>query len=508
MTGADTPRADLFWELAGLVTHIPGLAHPRPLRRSAEAFTERFGPLESERPSGIPREDLYATLRECDRYPEGLRFYLDTLGSGRTGTLAWAAVEQMYLRLYPERLLTPGERDELRTLLGARAPGTRLGPLALPFLPFLPPVDGDTDGPGALEGLLDALEDALVPAGEAHPLLSFVEAVAVTQQSLLEAELRAWSDKVAHHIGCPQEALQRVRAREAARVGRPFAPSRLLVEIVAHPAAPDVYHLRGWLLATLEGPSSLLADCRVTSRGALEETVAALHESVLERLGELSAGLRVEFLLPRPLLWLDVDQFPVRPAGSVARPIGADHTVLVRSRDRFHKRYWWPALHRRLAWLRSNPDGGFEAPAVRYVAPDGVLAPYDLLTELRDGETPFCFVLLEPPQWDGDLAADPVYVLLEVGIPAIVALRRRGHHAEAGPQLWKVLAGRLDALPDRVRHLRGVGPSGYGSAVTLDLHRHVTLVWDSQDGLEGAEAALGHPRTGGGHHDRGVDRPA
>jgi hypothetical protein len=450
--------------------------------------------------SGILREDLYAALRECDGYPNGLRFYLDTLGSGRTGTLAWAAVEQMYQRLYPERLLTPAERDEVCALLDSRSPAGPLGPVALRFLPFLPPpATGDTTGPQAVAELLDALEDTLVLADEAHPLLSFVEAVAVTQRAPLEAELRAWSDKVAHRIGCPPELLQRVRARERARVGRPFEPCRLLVEIVAHPAAPEEYHVRGWLLAPHEGPHSLLADCRVTSRTTLEETVAALHQTVLDRLGELSAGLKVEFLLPRPLLWLDVDQFRIRPAGSVPRPIGADHTVLVRSRDRFHRRYWWPALHRRLAWLESHPDGGFEAPAVRYVPPGRAPAPYDLLSELRDADTPFCFVLLEPPVYEGDLAADPVYVLLEVGIPAILALRRQGHHAEARPQLWKLLAGRLEGLPDRVRHLRGVGPGEDGSAVKLDLHRHVTLVWDSQDGLEGAEAALGHPRTGGGH---------
>ncbi|WP_055491165.1 hypothetical protein [Streptomyces sp. TP-A0356] len=499
MRGADTPRTDLFWELAGLIARIPGLSQQLPLRRAAESFTEHFGPLDVER-SGILREDLYATLRQCDDYPGGLRFYLDTLGSGRTGILAWAAVEQMYLRLYPETLLTPDQRDELLALLTSRASATPLGPIALRFLPFLPPPPSDDPtGKDAVAQLLDAFEDALLMPDEAHPLLSFVEAVAVRQPPLLEAELRTWSDRVAPRLGCPRELLRRVRAREAARSGRPFEPSRLLVEIVAHPANPDEYQIRGWLLAPGEGPHSLLADRRVPSRPALEETVAVLHQTVLDRLGELSAGLRVEFLLPRALLWLDVDQFMVRPAGSVARPIGADHTVLVRSRDRFHKRYWWPALHRRLAWLESNPGGVFEAPAVRYVAPGLHPPPDDLLSQLRDGDTPFCFVLLDPPPYDGDLAADPVYVLLEVGIPAIVALRRRGHHADARPQLWNLLAGRLDALPERVRHLRGVGSCSGGPAVTLDLHRHVTLVWDSQDGLEGAEAALGHPPTGGGH---------
>jgi hypothetical protein len=499
MTGADQSRTDLFWEMAGLIARIPGLGGPLPLRRAAEAFAEHFGPLDTER-SGILREDLYATLRQCDRYPDGLRFYLDTLGSGRTGTLAWSNVEQVYLRLYPETLLTPTERDGLCALLASRASITPLGPIALRFLPFLPPsATGDATAPDAVTELLDALEDALLLPDEAHPLLSFVEALAVRQAPPLDAELRAWSDKVAHRIGCPPELLHRVRARESARSGRPFEPSRLLVEIVAHPAAPDEYHLRGWLLPPGEGPRCLLSDCRVTSRPALEEAVAALHQAVLDRLGELSAGLTVEFLLPRPLLWLDVDQFLIRPAGSVARPIGADHTVLVRSRDRFRNRHWWPALHRRLAWLESNPDGVFDAPAVQCVPPGVTPAPYDLLRQLRDRETPFCFVLLEPPSYDGDLAADPVYVMLEVGIPAIVALRRRGRHADARPELWKQLAGRLDALPDRVRHLRGIGPGSDGPSMTLDLHRHVTLVWDSQDGLEGAEAALGHPRTGGGH---------
>ncbi|MEU5089218.1 hypothetical protein [Streptomyces sp. NPDC021356] len=500
MTGTgDTPRTDLFWELAGRIARIPGLVHPLPLRRAAEAFAERFGPVDTEH-SGMVREDLYATLRACDAYPEGLRFYLDRLGSGRTGTLAWAAVEHMYLRLYPERLLTAAEHEELCALLAQRSAATPLGPLALRFLPFLPrPATDESTGPEAVADLLDALEDALVLPDEAHPLLCFVEAVAAGQQRSPAVELQAWNDKVAHRIGCPPELLRRVRSRERTRVGRPAEPYRLLVEIVAHPAAPDEYHVRGWLLAPDPQPPTLLADCRAASRAALEETVAALHQSALERLGELSAGLRVEFLLPRPLLWLDVDQFPVRPAGSVPRPIGADHTVLVRSRDRFHKRYWWPALHRRLAWLEAHPEGVFEAPAVQYVAHGRAPAPYDLLSELRDGQTPFCYVLLDPPAYDGDLAADPVYVLLEVGIPAIVALRRQGHHADARPQLWNLLAGRLDGLPDRVRHLRGVNPGGGGSAVTLDLHRHVTLVWDSQDGLEGAEAALGHPRTGGGH---------
>jgi hypothetical protein len=495
---ADTPRTGLFWELAGLIAHIPGLGHPLALRRAAEAFTERFGQFEAEH-SGMIREDLYATLRACDDYPDGLRFYLDTLGSGRMGTLAWADVEQMYLRLYPARLLTSTEYEELCALLASRAFATPLEQIALRFLPVLPSRAGGATAPYTVVELLDAFEDALLMPDEAHPLISFVEAVAVRQPPALETRLRAWNDKVAHRIGCSLEELRRVRTREAARLGRPFEPCRLLVEIVARPAAPDDYRIRGWLLAPGEGARSLLADHRATSRHELEDTVAGLHQAVLDLLGELSAGLKVEFVLPRPLLWLEVDQFMIRPAGAVARPLGADHTVLVRSRDRFTNRSWWPALHRRLAWLESHPDRVLDTQAAQCVGAGQVPAPSELLRQHRGRETPFCFVLLDPPAYDGDLDADPVYVLLEVGVPAIVALRRNGQHAEAGRELWNLLTGRLDQLPDRVRLVRGgVDADGGGSSTTLDLHRHVTLVWDSQDGLEGAEAALGHPQTGGG----------
>ncbi|MEU6086338.1 hypothetical protein ABZ865_05895 [Streptomyces sp. NPDC047085] len=500
MTDAGTPRTSLFWELAGLIVRVPGLAHPVTLRRAHDTFTERFGQLDVA-PSGMIREDVLQTLRACDAYPDGLRFYLDTLGSGRTGMRAWTDVEQMYRRLYPERLLASSEYDELCALLETRAPGTPIERIALRFLPALPERAGGATGPYPVAELLDAFEDALLMPDEAHPLISFVEAVAVRQPAALEKRLRLWNERVAPRLACPPSLLHQVRNREAFRAGRPVEPARILVDITAHPAVPEDYWVRAWLLCPGDGPRSLLADRRATSRRELEHTVAALHQDVGNVLGELSGELTVEFMLPRALLWLDVDQFMISPNGSVPRPIGADHTVLVRSRDRFRIRSWWPALYRRLDWLELNPDEVFDAPAVRYVAPGAAPAPAELLRQLRGGTSPFCFVLFDPPDYDGDLTADPVYVLLEVGIPAIVALRQNGHHADARPQLWNHLAGRLDQLPDRVRLLRGgVYPDVTGpSPVTLDLHRHVTLVWDSQDGLEGAEATLGHPRTGGGH---------
>ncbi|MFE5021959.1 hypothetical protein ACFRAO_01165 [Streptomyces sp. NPDC056656] len=498
MTAATPSRADLYWELARRLTKVHGVSDAAPRARALRAVEERFGPVEAAR-SSMLIEDLTEVLRACDQRLGGLRAYLEEIGRDRTNTVAWGAVEEVYRRLHPVRLLAPADHDTLAGLLKQCATVEGLRALALRFLPFVP--DPDTYGDARadpVDALLSAFEDAAHMEDEPHPLLAFVEAVAVREEGAAARQLTVWNRRVARRLGCTDGQLQRVRAAEAAYAGRPFEPGRLLMEIVSHPAAPDEFHIRGWLLAPGEGPRALLGDRKVTSLRRLEEMVATLHQLTLDELGELSAGLRVEFMLPRPLLWLAVDQIMVRPSGSVARPLGADHTVLVRSRDRIRNRHWWPALRRRLNWLELHPEGRFHDSAVQYVPHGGKLSPAALVAQLRHAETPVCFVLFEPPQYTGDMADDPVTALLEAGIPAIVAVRGNGDHENARLELWKVLDGRLDALPERVRVLRGgVGPAG-GALSTLDLHRHVTLVWDSRDGLEGAEAVLGHPRTGGG----------
>ncbi|MGW4385193.1 VMAP-C domain-containing protein [Streptomyces sp. NPDC004685] len=498
MTAAAPSRADLYWELAHRLAKVHGVSDAAPRARALRAVEELFGPVEAAR-SSMLIEDLAEALRACDERPGGLRAYLDEIGRGRTSTVAWGSVEEIHRLLHPERLLSPDDHDTLAGLLKQCATGESLRSLALRILPFVP--DPDTYGDARadpVDVLLTAFEDVAVMEDEPHPLLVFVEAVAVREEGATARQLTVWNRRVARRLGCTLDRLKSVRAAEAAYAGRPFEPGRLLVEIVSHPAVPDAFHIRGWLLAPGEGPRALLGDRQVTSLRHLEETVATLHQRTLEQLGELSAGLRVEFLLPRPLLWLAVDQIMVRPSGSVARPLGADHTVLVRSRDRIRNRHWWPALHRRLDWLELHPEGRIDEGAVQCVPHGGKLSPAVLVAQLRHTATPVCFVLLEPPQYTGDMADDPVTALLEAGIPAIVAVRGNGDHENARLEVWKVLDGRLDTLPERVRVLRGgVGPAG-GALSTLDLHRHVTLVWDSRDGLEGAEAVLGHPRTGGG----------
>ncbi|MFE2011490.1 hypothetical protein [Streptomyces sp. NPDC059491] len=462
-------------------------------------------------PEGSTLEALASELAYCADHSGGLTAYLDEFARGHEETHAWRAAEQLRHQLFTTTLVDPHHHRVLCDLLESCDQALRLRPLALRVLHDcgVGPLTledrahghGHAGHRGEVAELLAVFDDlAYGWEDEPHPLLVFVETVAVVEDSPMRARLHAWSGQVAAHLGCRNPLrLLRLREEVAARAGRPVAPYRLLVEITARTPVPDQYTVRSWVVPPgQDGTRQYGTPARLSSRAEMEADVAARYLSCVEELGELSAGMRVEFLLPRPLLWLPVDQITARPPDSVPRPIGADHTVLVRSRDRWAKPHWRPRLHERADLLTSGPDVCFESEAVRVVPYGERPRPQELLRTLRHDREQLGWLFLEPPPYTGGLEGDAVNVLLEMGIPVIVAVREVGERPDAERRTRKVLAGRLMELPERVRMLRGeMGPDSDVFAV-LDLHRHLSLVWDGRDGLEGADAALGHPRTGGG----------
>ncbi|MFE0652042.1 hypothetical protein ACFVZH_26025 [Streptomyces sp. NPDC059534] len=508
MSGSHDP----YWTLARQLVRLQRpAADTLSARRAALARVAAECGATPRTPEGTTVEALAAELAYCADHSGGLAAYLGEFARGFEKTHAWRAVEQLQRQLFTATLVDPHHHRVLCELLESCDQAPRLRTLALRVLH-----DAGT-GPLALEDqgggrghadhrnevaeILAVFDDlAYGWEDEPHPLLVFVETVAVLEDSPLRARMRAWSGQVAAHLGCrsPQR-LARLREEVAVRAGRPLSPYRLLVEITARTPVPDHYTVRSWVVPPgPDGTRQYGAPAQLSSRAEMEADVAARYLSCVEDLGELSAGMRVEFLLPRPLLWLPVDQIMARPPDSVPRPIGADHTVLVRSRDRWAKPHWRPLLHERSDLLTSGPDVCFESAAVRVVPYGERLCPEELLRRLRHDREQLGWLFLQPPPYTGGLEPDAVNVLLEMGIPVIVAVREVGERPDAERKTRKVLAGRLMELPERVRMLRGeMGPDSDVFAV-LDLHRHLSLVWDGRDGLEGADAALGHPRTGGG----------
>ncbi|MFB7512441.1 hypothetical protein [Streptomyces sp. NPDC056144] len=508
MSGSHDP----YWRLAHEMLRLRrSLADTSSARSAALRRVAAECGADPRAPEGVTVEALAQELAYCADHPGGLAVYLEEFSRGHQKTASWREVDRLHRQLFPADLLERHQRQSLLDLLESCEQAPRLRSLALRVLhesgagPASPqdwgPGRGHEDWRDEIAALLAVFED--LPYGwtdEPHPLLVLVETVAVLEDTPLRAGLHAWSARVAAHLGCGSpRRLAGLRAQVAARAGRPLSPYRLLVEITSRTPVPDVYTVRTWVLSPgADGALPYGEPVRHASRAALEEEVAGRYLSCVRELGELSAGMVVEFLLPRPLLWLPVDQFMAWPPDSVPRPIGADHTVLVRSRDRWAKPHWRPRLHERSDVLTTAPDTAFDSAAVRVVPYGERLLPVELLRQLRHDREQLGWLFLEPPPYTGGLEGDAVNMLLEMGIPVIVAVREVGGHPEAERKTRKILAGRLMELPERVRMVRGeVGPDAEAFSV-LDLHRHISLVWDGRDGLEGADAALGHPPTGGG----------
>ncbi|MFF9764372.1 hypothetical protein ACF1G4_33555 [Streptomyces caelestis] len=503
---------DPYWALANEMARLQrSSADTASARRAALRRVASECGAAPRSPESNTVEALALELAYCADHPGGLSVYLEEFSRGHQKTTSWQAVERLHRQLFPPELLERHHRLTLCELLESCEQASRLRPLALRVLHEtgagpVSPADwgsgrGHDERHDEVSALLAVFED--LPYGwenEPHPLLVFVETVAVLEDTPLRARLHAWSGRVAPRLGCRSPLrLTRLRDEVAARAGRPLSPYRLLVEITARTPVPDLYTVRSWVVPPgPDGARPYGEPAQLSSRAAMEDEVAGRYLSCVQELGELSAGMVVEFLLPRPLLWLPVDQITVRPPDSVARPIGADHTVLVRSRDRWAKPHWRPRLHARSDLLTIAPETAFESAAVRVVPYGERLRPVELLRQLRHDREQLGWLFLEPPPYTGGLEGDAVNVLLEMGMPVIVAVREVGGHPEAERKTRKVLAGRLMELPERVRMLRGeVGPDAEAFSV-LDLHRHISLVWDGRDGLEGADSALGHPSTGGG----------
>lgn len=505
MNGSHSP----YWVLAGEMMKLRRSAEDtRSARRAALGRVAAECGAPPLTPGGGTQEALTEELTHCADYPNGLDTYLAEFSRGYEQSYTWREVEGVRRLLLPRELVDPCARRTLCALLESCEQAPRLRGIATHVLDrsgagLVPPGRGWEQHNGSrseVPALLSAFEDVQFGGkDEPHPLLVFVETVAVGEDAPLRGRLRTWSEQTTARLDCSSSQLEQLRREVADEAGQPLSPYRLLVEIIARPAVPDDYTVRSWVVAP--GRDEALPhgeEARVSAREAMEEDVAARYLSCVERLGEHSAGMRVEFLLPRHLLWLPVDQIVARPPDSVPRRIGADHTVLVRSRDRWAKPQWRPMLKQRARLLDTAPDTDFASAAVCVVPYGEQLRAAEVLRLLRNDRERLGYLLLDPPPYTGGLEGDPVNVLLEMGIPMIIGVREIGGHPDAERETRRVLAGRLRELPERVRLLRGeVGPDG-GRISVLDLHGHVSLVWDSRDGLEAAYAALGHPQSRGG----------
>jgi len=495
---------DLYQELARILGRLTDSTAWRD--RLIHNVEEHYGiTLPVERHT-IKHWDLRSIAESCDRYPDGLRVLLRAVGEDYEGTVVLAEAWQLLDQCCPVPLLTDVERRDLCALLLDGAALTELTTLSRYAFELLGRAgEGDDSWNGRVERLVRDLEDDVEVEGRAPALMTFVERVAAGEQPALRKGLQQWNNQASKRLDWPPGLLAATRERESAAVGLPVGERSLVVEISSRRAAAALFSIRARLMDDRSREFPVLCDARARGRDELEARVAAVHREAIERLGLLAPGLQVEFVLPLHLIWLDVDRFEVRPAGLSPRPIGEDHTVVVRPWERLRLPHVNHHLMGRWRWLQSH-GGEYQEAAVEWVDPGVVLEPRRLRRRLRHAQTPVCFVLFEPPRHTGDEATDYLSVLLEAGIPALVGVRSGGETVAGRQEIRNFLRTALTDLPERVRLLRGgLRPGGSGEMLSadldVDLDVDLSLVWDSPDGLEDLRSVLLHPPIRG-EHDR------
>ncbi|WP_432995069.1 effector-associated domain 2-containing protein [Dactylosporangium sp. CA-233914] len=412
-----------------------------------------------------PRLSLLFLLKECRRFPGALHTLAEVLQVYFPGDPAIAAF-QAELRAVPEPLLQPGER---RRLLRLAERAARV-PIAGAYRAAVGPV-----GPERPEGLRSAgdvmmyLEGLLLPKDSPPQLLTFVAALAAEADAELRAELRAWLEAHLARRGAPAEWLAALTP-VAARGSR-----TILVVQIEQDWVSAGYTVSAWFQAEDGTPGvSIAAGEEVVAEEGLPAEIDRHLNTILTSYAYDANDVLVEFILPKALFNLPVDQWPVGPAFRAAPlELGVRHPVVVRSWDRGTNpalRPYWNTKSKRLRAHGHLTD----AKAVYCLdRPEPNLSA--LGSELWE-EPRICFMQEFAPSETPSLDADELGVAVTMGLPVAVWCRP-GFDPQTAGRLDEVLdVSSVAELPGLVHRLRREAVRGH------DQHpqpgRHLALLWD------------------------------
>ncbi|MGC9537786.1 effector-associated domain 2-containing protein [Streptomyces sp. UG1] len=219
--------------------------------------------------------------------------------------------------------------------------------------------------------------------------------------------------------------------------------------------------------------------------GDVRVDVADLPEHVKALVQEAETGwayfwkedLTLEFLLPRDLLDLPIEQWAKEGFHGAEGTLGEDHPVVLRSLERMER----TDTHGRWAkrWDALVTDSGGP---VHWFPDDGGRG------RLLADPQPVMVVLSDPPgSRPAGTSVDELAESLRAGVPIVVWDRRGGVDPAFRNELRELTSRKgILRLPDAVRSLRieagGEDPAGGGSST---LGRHAALLWDDPYRLPG-----------------------
>ncbi|MFC4607768.1 hypothetical protein ACFO9E_08060 [Streptomyces maoxianensis] len=433
------------------------------------------------------RREVLAIVQECLRVPGGLAALIDVLTAFHGDDRKVERIRRLAEVLTVPLTLREGERRELVAILGSE-PGR---PWLAAYLGTASPVVERL--PADPEEAVAVLEDLPAPQGMTPRVLRFTQALMASRRApeQMREAVDRWNTRLTRRLGLPHPPPPPER-----EPGRHADEDPLLV-LSLQPYLPlgDSCLLSAWLGYGEDGWLTLLQE----DEPRLLSQVPHMIDDFMAVVRDYTGGRpprRVEFLLPRFLLDLPVDQWvtngrdPV--GGSLESALGVRCPVVVRDLERatdplaYHE--WarrWDAFtgggalpEDEVLWLGPGRRTGWHGPRA---VPDSV-----------------CAVVVEPPDPEDrsrTATADALATALDAGVPVVLWERRTGpaDRTPRGTFRWTARelmhGGRSEQLPERVRSLRA---DALRSA-ELEWGRHVALLWDDPTRTVGAGGALRWP---------------
>ncbi len=312
--------------------------------------------------------------------------------------------------------------------------------------------------------------------------------------------------------------LQEFASRVLARASQQAAgvPHHFIVQLTPYIPRPDSYLTTVWSQRASDYPVALLADDAPQHIDELPRQLEPVLAALRTRLPQTQLG--VEFILPNKLLAAPVDEWVVN-----RKPLGLDHTVVVRSLDRMRYpdessvRARWRSKWLQLQRVERSPAqlGLFASQQqLESQGREGHDLPGCLFLDFTPGTTVQEFTprlphgddalpgAAEPmpgsPRTGSGTSREVVTQLVRAGVP--VMLWPRQNHARDVEQVYSLTrtAG-VNVLPLSVHELRrersrsgtGVGSNGPGPGLSL--------LWDDPDRFPGRPAPLAAPRPQSPH---------
>jgi len=432
-----------------------------------DLLRRKLGPGFDPAENPVARLHVFSIVMTCERHHGGLQALVDAIRELDPDSLDVARVVYLVDTMSPLDLLPVAERNQLVALLE----GSPLPPLDELYREVLgPAAHALPPGPRTLRDVLVLLEQHNVRADGLPHVLVFMERLAALTDEALASRLRDWVSQEAERMDLVGPVAELRAAKPAIATARDNAGSlHLVMRIERDRLEADRFVLSHWRSGG-DDWQPVPGEDRAGTLDEIKQHVADLVDRAEDDWRRRPEPIQLEFLLPRDLMHLPVDQWLAANDGGVERRLGVHFELVLRSLDRMRNRSWHKNWWRR--W-RSMSAG---APALwcRQES-DNYLS--ELVATLAD-QPETCVVVLDHCLDETAGPRDALTVALREGVPVVLWCR----DPKALEEFVAVADTLVAAGPRGLRATTGkLRNQAYWTGRDEHCGAHVSLLWDDPE---------------------------